>query len=608
MVLLLASLSLAACGGQERGPATQELKQAKRIFAASAPSEQEWAKARTIDLPHSWSLDEVGVSHSGWYRSELELAEAPTTQWCVYLRRFAQSAEVFVNGTWIGSSGRVEPPLTRNWNRPTLLRIPPGLLRAGTNTVDVHLAIHPTAPAYLFFPLVGPVSELEAPFQLRQLLQVTVPRYAAIAMASIALVLGFIAVRRPELWRFAYFAAGSLAWVFASSELFVADPPVSARVWQMLVMFAAGASMILFVQSAHRGFYRPYPRMEAAMWIVLTVLAFGQGLFEPRGFVYVGFTLWAYVFGIALYLGWLFLRADRPRIARAQALVFLTAICAVIGLHDALLAFGIRIWLPFFLMPTVSILAAFYLAWVVIDYFLIALREAETLNKELEGRVAAKHAELQENFEKLRELEQQRVVSSERERLMREMHDGMGGQLVSALAMAEDGETSPRDIAEVIRSALDDMRLVIDSLDPLIDDVPTLLGMIRGRIEPRLKTHGLRFDWRVTDLPPTPSFGPEHFLQILRIAQEAITNIVKHADASVIRVETEEVTDADGHDGIRVTIGDDGHGLRPQGSSGRGLRNMRARAERLHGAVEISGQEGRGTTVQLWIPIQAAAV
>jgi signal transduction histidine kinase len=91
---------------------------------------------------------------------------------------------------------------------------------------------------------------------------------------------------------------------------------------------------------------------------------------------------------------------------------------------------------------------------------------------------------------------------------MRDVHDGVGGQLVSALSLVERGHADANAVAETIRAALEDLRLVIDSMDPLEDDLLSVLGSVRSRLEPRLARHGLRFAWQVADVPPSRDSGP----------------------------------------------------------------------------------------------------
>jgi signal transduction histidine kinase len=203
-----------------------------------------------------------------------------------------------------------------------------------------------------------------------------------------------------------------------------------------------------------------------------------------------------------------------------------------------------------------------------------ALTESETLNRELEDRVAAKGRELERNYERLQSLERERAISAERERMTTDMHDGIGGQLVHALAVIE-GDPGFQPLEPILRGALDDLRLIIDSSDPVEGNLLAVLSNFRARNERRVQQGGLRFLWQITDLPPLPHFGPHKILQVLRILQEALTNVLKHAQASEVAVRTEIGADASQGAAIIVDVIDNGRGYTPAQGPGRGLGNMR---------------------------------
>ena len=244
------------------------------------------------------------------------------------------------------------------------------------------------------------------------------------------------------------------------------------------------------------------------------------------------------------------------------------------------------------------------IGWLLTDRFIRTLAEVETLNRELEARVAEKSAALEANYSRLAQAEKLQALAEERQRLMRDMHDGVGGQLITALAAIEGGRTAPADVAEIVRECIDDLRLVIDSMEPIDHDVLALLGSLRYRLESRLNAAGIRLTWQVSELPPVPNLSPRNALHILRILQEALTNVLKHAGAGRIVVKTE--LDASGK-GALISVADDGHGFSadnptPARSGGRGIENMRRRAEAVGGSLAIrSGLDG--TTVTLALPL-----
>ncbi len=175
--------------------------------------------------------------------------------------------------------------------------------------------------------------------------------------------------------------------------------------------------------------------------------------------------------------------------------------------------------------------------------------------------------------------ETDRLLLLERERMTREMHDGLGGQLVSTIAMLERGRSSPSEIAESLRRALDDMRIAIDSLDPTMADLAISLGKLRVRLGPLLQRNGLALRWQADGVSGIVGFPPDQSLHILRIIQEAVTNALRHAKACEVSVEIRRVGEAP-DDVLSIDIRDDGIGFRPDAArAGRGIRHMESRPE-----------------------------
>jgi signal transduction histidine kinase len=197
-------------------------------------------------------------------------------------------------------------------------------------------------------------------------------------------------------------------------------------------------------------------------------------------------------------------------------------------------------------------------------------------------------------------IEKQSLLLLERERLTREMHDGLGGQLVSVLSMIERGHTTPSEVSEALRRAIDDLRIVIDSLDPDATDLPTSLGQLRARLEPLLRRNGIDLRWRVDDIPGLETFPPEAVLSLLRIIQEAVTNTLRHANADSVEL---KITPSGIEPRVlHICVRDDGRGLPGKiHSGGHGISNMKSRAEELGAVLRFQGTSS-GTQIDLTIP------
>ena len=228
-----------------------------------------------------------------------------------------------------------------------------------------------------------------------------------------------------------------------------------------------------------------------------------------------------------------------------------------------------------------------------------ALAETQRMNAKLEERVLEKQRELERNFDLLDRLSRKAAVAEERQRLMTDMHDGIGAQLISALSLTESGEASPREIAALLRECIDDLRLTIDSLESNDNELLPALGNFRYRIDRRFRAVGIELDWSVEDLPELPYLSPRNLLHILRILQEAFANVLKHSQASRVRLQTGV---ASGNLQVFIRISDNGKGFAASKTQGRGLGNMARRATTIGGELRVAST-GEGTTLELYLPI-----
>ena len=183
--------------------------------------------------------------------------------------------------------------------------------------------------------------------------------------------------------------------------------------------------------------------------------------------------------------------------------------------------------------------------------------------------------------------------------MMQDMHDGMGSSLTSALRAVERGRMDEADVADVLKACIDDLKLAIDSMEPVESDLLLLLATLRFRLEPRLESTGIALRWDVQDIPGLDWLDPRNSLHILRIVQEAITNVIKHANATEVRVGTRADAGA-----VTVTITDNGSGFDVAAAlerGGKGLSHQMRRAHAIGAEIGwVSG--GSGTCLTLRLP------
>jgi signal transduction histidine kinase len=206
---------------------------------------------------------------------------------------------------------------------------------------------------------------------------------------------------------------------------------------------------------------------------------------------------------------------------------------------------------------------------------------------------------LRSHQQQLIKVERENTLLLERQRLMYDMHDGIGSTLLSALAVVEQHEPQQLAIVEVLRGCVDDLRMVIDSLEPMEHDLVTVLATIRYRLGHRLESAGLVLEWQIQDLPELPWLEPPDALHILRLVQEALVNVLKHAKASTVYVATLNFGDQ-----VEIHVTDNGCGFDYSSITlGRGLRSQMRRAENLGGVLAIDSVPGKGTSIRLRLPV-----
>lgn len=226
----------------------------------------------------------------------------------------------------------------------------------------------------------------------------------------------------------------------------------------------------------------------------------------------------------------------------------------------------------------------------------------ENMMQRLHAQRLARELELGQ--QRLLDAQHQQSVLRERQRVMQDMHDGLGSALSSSLVMLERGELDVAQAAVVMRECIDDLRLVVDSLEPTAQDLSTLLGMLRYRLQHRIEAAGVQLRWRMADLPQLPWLEPSLALDLLRLIQEAIANALKHAGATELTLAVRPLVARDDGAAIELLVSDNGCGFDPIDSraAGRGLRTMHSRAQRLQAELAVLSGAGEGTVVRLRLP------
>lgn len=188
---------------------------------------------------------------------------------------------------------------------------------------------------------------------------------------------------------------------------------------------------------------------------------------------------------------------------------------------------------------------------------------------------------------------------AERSRIAQELHDGVCQSLTALLLeLGRIDDPALENVREGLRTSLEEVRRVARQLRPhVLEDLGlrSALAALGTDLFAHVPTHVVR-----GIVPGLPELDEATELVVFRVAQEALTNVARHADA-----ETVNLTLAMRGDRLVLTVSDDGRGITMGAPPGSGLRGMHERAALVGGDVRVARREGGGTVVTLEVPLGA---
>ncbi|NOJ48834.1 histidine kinase [Bradyrhizobium sp. WSM 1744] len=578
---------------------------------------------RAVTLPYFSSLRNAMHDPPRFSGHFVRPAGDAAQAWSVFLPRFTNGVEVTINDVVILDSRR-DPAANRpDRNTPAIAVIPASVLRDGDNTIAIRLFIWGPISGFLDRIWVGPDEALRPTYNLRTLVFVTLPVVFSSWQAILAVILGIMWMMRRHEPAYRVLAGAMAVGV---GQAFLQTPMGETPFSRLNVILISSApiesALVLIFALLLSGW-----KWQRYAWIIFTpgiALALA-GLFGNQALVRALFLIVAVpMVGVSLLI--MAVVTARSTLQRQNVASFLLGCAVTIMLTcwivDLLSVFQVlpnRIFVSRLSYSVMLVAIGAGLTW----RFARALNQVDGFAGRLVTQVREAEEKLKVSFAREEERARAAALARERTRLMRDLHDGLGGQLVSIVALSERGNGSA-GIGDAARAALKDLRLVIDSMDDIGGDLMLALGSWRERAMAQLRPHDIALDWRAVTpqgLPVHPELRPWHVIQIVRLLDEAVTNAVKHAGARRVTVRIETLAGADGLERGCITVEDDGNGfeIAPDGGAagatkaGRGLRNMRSRAARCGAELELSScaqgtdrgtdrATARGTHVRLTLP------
>lgn len=456
---------------------------------------------------------------------------------------------------------------------------------------------------------IGSEKQIRWRYQIRRFLQVQLPEACSAAFLSVGLFSLFLWMRLRGDVMYGLFFCIATASFLRTLHYYVGDQTllipeswfswvtINALYWMVLVMH-------FFLNHLHG---RVTPWLDRAVVLGISGVAIvtvpdlvpGLDVYRVSPVAYAALLLLGIVLGsVGLKKSW------RSGSGTGMLLSTWGVGGMLLGIFDWLLQINYVSPEAIYLGPYTNIGAFLIFMYILYDRYLEANAAVKRANASLQLRLAERTHELEASHARLRDIERQQTLNEERRRLMQDMHDGMGSSLVSALMVVESGRIDHTMVADVLRDCIDDLRLTIDSMEPVQADLLLLLATLRFRLGQRFEQAGIALQWQVTTLPELEWLDHHSSLHVLRILQESFANIIKHARATEITVRTR----VDEND-VLVIVSDNGRGFSPtegSGARGKGIANQERRATAIGASLEWCAT-GTGTMLTMRLPIHRNA-
>ncbi|MGG6463242.1 ATP-binding protein [Solilutibacter silvestris] len=610
--LMLALLANLACAAE---PAVVTIDRAEAVrsdWNATLPPRDGWVPVNLMD---EWNSHWPGYSGVVWYRIRWNQADA-SVPIGLLLDYTCMAAEVRLNGSVIDRDASLVEPLSRKWHVPRHFMVQAPLLKQGENELLVRVSgLSEYAPGFGTVS-VGDAATLQASFNkavfIRRDLQVL---DFAIGIVVASLFGLFWLMRRQDTTYGWYALSGFFGTLYGSNYIVDSTWPFpTTNMWQAFIAASFVAMVVTHSIFLLRYCNRRWPRIERVL-IVIAALALVLVPIIPdwmgpqRNTYLLPAIMYVYVANLA-FIGYALLHRRSDYLVLAACV----SVPLVMSFHD-LAVYLCWMKASTYLGALLSPLTILGMGFVLAYRFATTMKRVEGFNTELTREVHSATSQLARTMNQQHALELAHSRAGERLQLVRDLHDGFGGTLVGTIAelkQAPDDMPKARVIG-ILSEMREDLRLVIDSTAREHADLAELVIPLRHRASRLLESAEIEDYWTLKGLEGV-DLGTVRSLDLLRLLQEALTNVFKHSRARRVDVTLECTAES-----LRMQVRDDGIGIaaavlnsRTAGQSesqknsegGAGMASMRTRAQRLGAAFDIVRGE-HGTVINLLMPLMA---
>ncbi len=559
-------------------------------------------------LPDDWAKSRPEVSGQVRYRVRFDADElwTPTDVPVLYIRRVCSNAAVSLNGTLVGTGGRMTLPYTRNCFVPQLFTLPIALMRAKDNELVVDVVGYPLSQVSanqrssgLSELVLGPLSELKTVHDEALWWGNTLPKIIAAVLGVFTVFISALWLARPQETYFGYFSLWIGWWTLNTTRLFVVDPPLAGPWVEMLVPATAPVCVLGLLLFMMRYAGRNVVWVNRVLWgqmFAIPLVFLAAGWDHIHSVARLAYGVWLvpqFVLGTVWFLYTLWRTARRDFWLFALIFVGLVVV-TLLELAAALGLLPLKAHLGHLAGPVTLLPICLRLIWVFTD----SLKRVEQINAELEQRVTEKSHEIERSYAELSDLRLREAARQERQRIASDLHDDLGAKLLTIARLAQAPVDDPDRVPRLARQALDDMRMSVRGLTTEAGLLGNAVADWRAETVERLREAGLACEWHASELPAAEVLPSRVHVQLTRVLRESVSNAIRHSGADRCRVSV-------GLDAgwLTLSVEDNGRGLPPDAAGGHGLPNIERRARQLGGTHSFTTGVLGGLCVWVKVPM-----
>lgn len=557
-----------------------------------------WKRANNPNIysraNNDWKTGDYQSLTGRFYFDRDELGDAPFAINVIGIRN---QFTVSINGKEIFRNFAQPSDKLLAWNRPYLIPISSDILQQGNNEIIIHAISQESLG--IGRVIIGPNIALQQYYDQQFFWRITAPKGTNFAMLLVGILVFLFWLNRKKETELLWLSISTVLQFIRNYHFYGEVTPFDLQLFIIITECTSYFSVM-----AGAAFYFYFIKLPYRFAIISSLLILGILL----TIIFLITNTSSFIFYIPILMIGLSLSffgiKDIIRYHNIErGLLGFFVLLTLIGIiYDIIMVAayggnGHAIYISVFNAPLYTIAFIISFGKRTLDAFL----NIEKSNVVLEQRITETRAELAASEAERQKMVVGQAIADERGRLMQEMHDGIGSNLITALAVARNQNQSDNTI-KTLNRAINDLKITVDSLEPIEGDLVALIGNLRHRMAEDLEDAGITCKWEVEDCKTLPWLDATNALHVLRIFQEAIGNVLTHSAATEIRIGCKE-TNHGGVAGITSYIADNGLGFDSSvQTQGKGVSNIHSRAKSLHGTLNYDTSIGVGTAITLWLP------